>query len=158
LDVIEACIKAARDKSDAVVLVGAEATYPETEYGWIEPVQTVPHRFSLTPARVRQFWEKPTLATAQDLLRRGCFWNTFVSIGRVSAFVDALCQAAPNVMLTLSAGIMDDDLDSSYRSIPYLDFSRDVLASWPERLRVIRDAVSGWTDLGNPIRVFDVLA
>jgi hypothetical protein len=112
----------------------------------------------VAPARVCQFWEKPILATAYDLQRRGCLWNTFVTIGRVSTFIDVLCLAAPNAMLVLSAGILENDLDSSYRSIPSIDFSRDVLASQPARLLVIRDAVSGWTDLGNPNRVFDTLA
>jgi mannose-1-phosphate guanylyltransferase len=148
----------AQDNSDSIVLLGAEATYPETEYGWIEPVPAFPNGVSFAPARVRHFWEKPTHATAQELLRRGCLWNTFVTIGRVTAFIDMLCHAAANPMLRLAAGIIEDDLDSVYRSIPPIDFSRDVLASRPERLLVIRDAVSGWTDLGNPKRVFDTLA
>ena len=119
---------------------------------------TLVNNVRFASARIRQFWEKPASATAQDLLRRGCLWNSFVTIGRVGAFIDVLCQSAPNTMLALSTGILDNDLDSAYRSIPSLDFSRDVLASWPERLLVIRDAVSRWTDLGNPDRVMDTLA
>ena len=61
-------------------------------------------------------------------------------------------------MLQVAAGFIENDLDSVYRSIPPIDFSRDVLASRPERRPVIRDAASGWTDLGNPKRVFDTLA
>lgn len=158
LNAIEAGIAAARNNSGAIVLLGAEATYPETEYGWIEPVQAGRNGAGFAPSRVREFWEKPTLATAHDLQRRGCLWNTFVTIGRVSAFIDVLCQAAPNAMLALSAGILENELDSSFRSIPSIDFSRDVLASQPARLLVIRDSTSGWTDLGNPSRVFDTLA
>jgi len=158
LDAVEAGILVARDNSDAIVLLGAEATYPETEYGWIEPVRAFPSGVSFAPARVRQFWEKPTLATAQDLLRGGCLWNTFVTIARVSAFIDVLCHKAANSMIRLAAGIVENDLDSAYRSIPPIDFSCDVLASRPERLLVVRDAASGWTDLGNSNRVFDTLA
>lgn len=158
LDAVEAGIVVARSNSDAIVLLGADATYPEMEYGWIEPVQALGRGTSLAPSRVRQFWEKPILATAEDLQRRGCLWNTFVTIGRVSTFVDVLCQAAPSAVISLSSGILENDLDSAYRSIPSIDFSRDVLASQPERLLVIRDAVSGWTDLGSPSRVFDTLA
>jgi len=157
LDVIEAGILIARYNSDAIVLLGAEATYPETEYGWIEPVRAFPNGVSFGPVRVLQFWEKPTLTTAQDLLRRGCLWNTFVTIGRVSALIDVLCHAAANPMLRLAAGLVENDLDSAYRSIPPIDFSRDVLASRPAHLLVIRDAASGWTDLGNPKRVFAAL-
>jgi len=158
LDVIEAGIIPARNNSDAIVLLGAEATYPETEYGWIEPVQALGNGARLALSRVRQFWEKPILATASHLQRRGCLWNTFVTIGCVSTFIEVLCQAAPNAMLALSGGILENDLDSCYRSIPSIDFSRDVLASQPGRLLVIRDAVSVWTDLGNPKRVFNTLA
>jgi mannose-1-phosphate guanylyltransferase len=157
LDVIEAGILAAANNSDAIVLVGAEATYPETEYGWIEPVHCVASGTRSAPMRVRRFWEKPCLATAQDLLRLGCLWNTFVIIGRVSIFIDVLCQAVPNAMLALSAGMVENDLDSSFRVMPNVDFSRDVLALQPERLLVIRDSKSGWTDMGNPNRVFDTL-
>jgi mannose-1-phosphate guanylyltransferase len=157
LKVIEPGIEVARCSDDTIVLIAAEATYPETEYGWIEPVLSARNGARFAPARVRQFWEKPTLALAYDLQRRGCLWNTFVTIGRVSTLIDVLCQAAPNAMLALSAAILENDLDSCYRSIPSIDFSRDVLASQPERLLVIRDGASGWTDLGNPQRVFDTL-
>jgi len=158
LEVIKEALGIARDNSDSIVLLGAEPTYPETEYGWIEPVRAFQNGVNFAPARVRQFWEKPTLATAQELFRRGCLWNTFVTIGRASAFIDVLCQAAANPMLRLAAGMLENDLVSAYRSTPAIDFSRDILASQPERLLVIRDTASRWTDLGNPNRVFDTLA
>ena len=158
LDVVEAGINAARENPGRIVLVGAESNYPETDYGWIEPVETVPCNAGLTPTGIRQFWEKPSLSSAQDLLQRGCLWNTFVSIGNVGAFIELLCEAAPYAMLSLSAGFSDNDLDSSYRAIQNIDFSRDVLTCSPERLLVIRDAASGWTDLGTPDRVVNTVA
>lgn len=68
LDVIQVGVQAARADCDAIILVGAEATYPETEYGWIEPVE---NRAGFTPTGVRRFWEKPHLITAESLLRAG---------------------------------------------------------------------------------------
>jgi mannose-1-phosphate guanylyltransferase len=41
LNVVESGMVAARNNSGAIVLVGADATHPETEYGWIEPVEAV---------------------------------------------------------------------------------------------------------------------
>jgi mannose-1-phosphate guanylyltransferase len=158
LNVVEAGIVAARNNPEAIVLLGAEPTYPETEYGWIEPVRVPTNGACFAPVQVRQFWEKPTLATAQRLMRCGCLWNTFVTIGRAGAFVGLFDTSARNVMLTLSTGVKASDLDWSYRTVPSIDFSRDVLASQPERLLVIRDAMSGWTDLGTPSRVFDTLS
>ena len=121
-------------------------------------MRAFPNGPSFAPARVRQFWEKPTLAMAQDLLCGGCLWNAFVAIGRASEVIDVLCHAAANPMLRLAAGILENDFVSAYRSTPSIDISRDILASRPERLLVIRDAASGWTDLGNPNRVLDTLA
>jgi mannose-1-phosphate guanylyltransferase len=158
LDVVNAGINAARENPGRIVLVGAESNYPETDYGWIEPVETVPCKAGLTPTGIRQFWEKPSLLSAQDLLQRGCLWNTFVSIGNVGAFIELLCETAPYAMLSLSAGFSDNDLDSSYRAIQNIDFSRDVLTCSPKRLLVIRDAASGWTDLGTPDRVVNTVA
>src|ERR1700730_596158 len=60
LDIIEAGILAALHHSDAIVLLGAEATHAETDYGWIEPVPALPNDLRFAPARVRQFWEKPS--------------------------------------------------------------------------------------------------
>ena len=42
---------------------------------------------------------------------------TAATVGRVRTFIDVLCEAAPNTMRTLSAGIVDNDLNSSYQSI-----------------------------------------
>ncbi len=158
LDVVESGCLTARNNPNSIVLLGAEPTYPETEYGWIEPVQALPKGFDAPYTRVRRFWEKPSLSVAQELLLRVCLWNTFVTIGRASAFIDLLQTATPNALRTLSAGIRAGRLDASYGSIPSVDFSRGVLACQPERLLVIRDVASGWTDLGSPRRVFDAVA
>lgn len=158
LDVVEAGIVTAQNHPGTIVLVGAEPTYPEVEYGWIEQAGPLPNDQIFAPARVRRFWEKPNLQTAQELQRRGCLWNTFVTIGRASKFIEMLCRATPNAMLKLSASIASGDLESCFRWIAPVDFSRDVLASQPEHLLVIQDATSGWTDLGSPNRVLDTLA
>ena len=52
-------------------------------------------------------------------------------------------------MLSLSRAIGQNDQDSSFRFIPTIDFSRVVLA--------YQDAMSGWTALGNPDPVFEIL-
>lgn len=78
-----------------------------------------------------------------------------MTVGCVSTFVEVLCQPVQMRCFTLSADIMENDLDSSYGLIPSVDFSRDVLASQPEHLLVIRDAGSVWTDLRNLNRVFE---
>jgi mannose-1-phosphate guanylyltransferase len=138
----------------SLVLLGAQAHYPEVEYGWIEPGQAIR---DLALSRVNRFWEKPSLQEAQALFWRGCLWNTFVTVGRAEIFLELLCAEIPDVVRSITAGLIDMDLDSAYRELRIVDFSRAVLVPQPHRLLVLRDAVSGWADLGNPTRVMDTL-
>ncbi len=43
----------------SIVLVGAEAEYPEADYGWIEPGAEVSQTGAGPLCRVKRFWEKP---------------------------------------------------------------------------------------------------
>ena len=138
----------------SLVLLGAQAHYPEVEYGWIEPGQAIR---DLPLSRVNRFWEKPSLQEAQALLRRGCLWNTFVTIGRADTFLELLCAEIPDVVSNIAAALTDKDLDCAYRGVRTVDFSQAVLVPQPHRLLVVHDALSGWTDLGNPTRVIDTL-
>jgi hypothetical protein len=57
----------------------------------------------------------------------------------------------------IAAALTDSDLEGAYRGLDTIDYCRDVLSQGPHRLLVIRDAASGWADLGNPSRVIDTL-
>jgi mannose-1-phosphate guanylyltransferase len=153
---IRSVISSAEQYPDAIVLLGAEARYAETEYGWIETGSAI----SDTPVplfRVNRFWEKPSVLQAQELLRRGCLWNTFVTAGRASTFLDVLCTGIPHVVLAINNALADNELERAYQDIPAVDLSREVFAPQPHRLLAICDATSGWTDLGSPARVMEIL-
>jgi mannose-1-phosphate guanylyltransferase len=75
------------ERSNSVVLLGAVAQRPETQYGWIEPEHGPGSGLESQFARVRRFWEKPPLEIAIKLLSQGCLWNTFVMVGSVDAFL-----------------------------------------------------------------------
>jgi mannose-1-phosphate guanylyltransferase len=78
---------------DWITLVGADAEYPETDYGWIEPRVVVSNATVGPLSPVSRFWEKPSLQQAHALLRR-CLWNTFVTVGRAATFFEKLCSQA----------------------------------------------------------------
>jgi hypothetical protein len=48
-------------------------------------------------------------------------------------------------------------LERAYQDIPAVDLSREVFAPQPHRLLAICEAKSGWTDLGSPARVLEIL-
>jgi mannose-1-phosphate guanylyltransferase len=141
-----------------ILMVGAEARYPEVEYGWIEPGRTLVQSPANPLLRVSRFWEKPTLAQAEMLQKRGCLWNTFVMIGTAGAFLNLLEATIPQLMRLLAEVRNEVELDRLYGQIPSADFSKAVLTRMPRRLVVLQDAASGWTDFGSPGRVTDVLA
>jgi mannose-1-phosphate guanylyltransferase len=154
---IRSVISSAEQYPDAVVLLGAEARCAEIDYGWIE----VGAAISDTPVplfRVNRFWEKPSMLQAQELLRRGCLWNTFVTAGRASTFLDVLFAEVPNVVLAINKGLAHNELEAAYRVMPAVDLSHQVFAPQPHRLLTVRDVTSGWADLGSPSRVREILA
>jgi len=154
---IRSAFRCAGRNPESIILVGADAAYPEVDYGWIEPGAVVSQSVVGPLSRVARFWEKPPLDQARALLDRGCLWNTFVTVGRATAFVEMLCSQIPEAVLAISRATANDTLDLAYAALDTVDFSRDVVANLPHRLLVLRDRTSGWADLGSPARVLDTV-
>lgn len=148
---------------DTIVLLGIEPAAPEAEYGWIEPeAWPLPGEDGLF--RVTRFWEKPSMELAQELYRRGCLWNSFIMIGRVSAYLDLIQVSLPRLHrafapLRRALGTPREDhvAQRVYARLPDIGFSDTVLAHVPQRLLVLRAKWMEWTDLGSPERVMGVL-
>ena len=148
--------KVVMSRPDTLVLLGASAEHPEVEYGWIEPSERFDHRFTRSLLCVNRFWEKPAPHVAQALFARGCLWNTFVMIGRVSAFLEVLQAAVPGMVRTLAADrhlsaseLVSANADQAYAALTPGDFSqKQVLSVSTERLAVLRLGNVGWSDLG----------
>lgn len=168
ISTVERSFDFAEKAPDSVILLGAGADRPETEYGWIEP-----ESFTLSEAghelgSVRRFWEKPPLETARMLFARGCLWNTFVMIGSVAAFLEMIRQAAPVLFETFEKALRNSEPGSEERTMQSIyddlnqfgasDFSRQVLALSTEKLRVVSCGAVGWSDLGEPRRFIAALA
>lgn len=153
---IRSAVCGAGEYQDALVLLGSRADYAEIEYGWIEPGRMLTNA-SAPLLRVNRFWEKPSLQEARELLRTGCLWNTFVTTGYAETFLNLLCSEVPNLILYLNQAPAEGGIDAAFQKLPAVDFSRAVLSRQSHRLLSVRDTDSGWTDLGSPARVYDVL-
>lgn len=138
---------------ERIVLVGAQPTDFEIEYGWIEPAEGIGFASSTPIFGVKRFWEKPTLATARTCLAGGCLWNTFVMVARVSTLLAAAYDAVPELRCVESAGLEPAEIERIYRQVPTVDFSREVLAACPPSLAVSTLPPLTWSDLGSPARV-----
>jgi mannose-1-phosphate guanylyltransferase len=155
--VVGTALQMASQHPHSLILIGAEADYPEIEYGWIEPGRVLVDSPTARLQRVQRFWEKPILRRARILLRRGCLWNTFVTVGWACALLELLQSTIPQVLGALEPAASGGDLGLAYRQVRPVDLSREVLAVQPQRLLVLRDGASGWADFGTPARVIDTL-
>ena len=81
----------------------------------------------------------------------------FVMIGSGEAFLSLLAATVPHLLAAFGDWFSTPDLARIYREIEPIDFSKAVLSASPERLLVLRDEHSGWTDLGSPQRVKNVI-
>jgi mannose-1-phosphate guanylyltransferase len=148
---------------ESMVLLGAQPTAPETEYGWIEPGA------SLTGAdgqwrRVRRFWEKPSEARARLCLNRGCLWNTLTLVTTAAALVRVGQQYLPGLsdrLFHLAPFLDTEDepwaLEQAYALVPPENFSRAILEACPPCLAVSRLPALTWSDWGTPDRVLQSL-
>jgi len=160
---VELAFAGADADPESVILLGAPAKHAEAGYGWIEAEPAVSTIDGLL--RVKRFWEKPSSQVAQGLLDRGCVWNTFVMVGRAQALWEMIRSCAADQsrafepLLTLDESQTDEEaLKRIYDKIPMADFSSQVLSMASSQLRVLCMGDVGWSDMGDPQRVIDVLS
>ena len=156
--------RASRHFADRMVVLGVQADSPEQSYGWIAPGPRWQTDAGMELYHVRRFWEKPDRATAASLFASGFFWNTFVLVGQLLAFLRAARQALPEVMDTLGAAAAflgtryeADVLAAAYRRLRPVNFSRTLLAERTEALLTLPMRAVYWSDWGDPQRILRTL-
>jgi mannose-1-phosphate guanylyltransferase len=147
-----------------ILLVGATASGPETEYGWIEPGEPLGRIGPTLVSSVTRFVEKPSLPAARACLQAGALWNTFVIVARAAALADATRQVLPRVHDTLAGAVPLLEtawgvaaLRRAYATLPAAAFSSAVLERCAPVLAVSHLAGAGWCDWGSPRRVVRTL-
>lgn len=154
---VKSAINVSSEHDDSIVLIGAKPEWPEVEFGWIEPGLVITNGTRTPLFGVSRFCEKPRPAEARSMMRKGGLWNTFITIGRASAFLKLLSATVLSAMTRMAEAIAGGDLQSVYNEIETIDFSKHVLSMDTSGLLVMPDNMSGWADLGNQARVIDAL-
>jgi mannose-1-phosphate guanylyltransferase len=149
---------------DGVVLLGARATEPDTEYGWIEPGEAVGATTSGPISRVARFREKPKREAAAMCLSREWLWNTFVMVAKASTLVSVADVLLPELhrRLTAATPLFGTQREAwairqAYQSLPRQNFSEMVLQAALPFLAVSVLPPLTWSDLGTPQRLFKLL-
>jgi mannose-1-phosphate guanylyltransferase len=162
VDSLVEAISAVTESEVPVMLLGIKPDGPEREYGWILPCGRCEHR----PCHVASFREKPDVSTSECLLRQGALLNSFIMVAKIRCLLTVFQETLPQlwrpfqpVIGSMSDGSWRGDvLAELYGSIPCLDFSKDLLETATDRLWVYPVPPCGWTDLGTPERLTQLLA
>jgi len=149
---------------ERAVLLGAPASSPEIEYGWIEPAEPLGEISSGPVRAVRRFWEKPSQGQAQACLAAGHVWNTSVIVAKVRVLLELGRLALPGLDDRLTrirhfVGTPEEPaaIHQAYELLPNGNFSHAVLETYPGRFAVSRLPRVGWSDLGSPSRVMEAI-
>lgn len=157
---VSAALDVVQRRPDLVALLGIEPSAPETEYGWIE-VDGRPLPVNGEPVMpIRRFWEKPPVRLASKLMGLGCLWNSFVMVGRVTAFlglfratVPGLLHAFEPIRRALGSPGESHAAERVYDRLRAVNFSDRVLTPAAGRLGVARLEGVRWSDLGSVERL-----
>jgi len=154
---VNECLSAVNHSDVGVVMLGFKPVCPEMEYGWIVPC---PHESSC-PYHVSSFREKPDAETAASLLDQGGLLNSFILVARSRPLLNMFGDQLPDLWQEFNRSLATDDADRwgqrnltlLYRSLPVLDFSKDLLEKTEKSLWVYPVPACGWADLGTPERL-----
>ncbi len=147
-----------------LVLLGAQPTEPEPEYGWIGLGAPLGAAAGSPVCRVREFLEKPDAEKADACLAAGWLWNTLIFAVRVDTLIDAGKKRLPDLLerLARSATFVGTEheawaIHQAYALVSKANFSRAILQDCPAFLAVSRLPRLTWCDLGSPARALRIL-
>ncbi|MDX2437202.1 MAG: sugar phosphate nucleotidyltransferase [Acidobacteriota bacterium] len=159
--IIDATVRAGRTGA-GLVLLGVKPERPETGYGWIVPRADECGRLET----IASFREKPDAAAAALLFDQGALLNSFILISEGRFLLDLFESRLPQLWHAFQPvvkerwdpSVAEAELACLYRSVPMLDFSKDLLEQAAEKLWVYPVPACGWLDLGTPERLTRHLA
>ena len=160
---LQSVVATAHRLPDKLVLLGAHADGPETEYGWILPGRIIDPADGRVVRTVESFREKPNRTDAEALLALGGLWNTMVMAARVKTLwglgrhVPAMMTAFGSLTHYLGSERESQMLDSIYERMPDVNFSSHLVEKVPAASVVVELNQVVWSDWGNEDRITDTL-
>jgi mannose-1-phosphate guanylyltransferase len=154
---MRSAIARAKIRPQQVFLLGIQPDEADTELGYI--VAKMPLVGRCGP--VSQFVEKPTAWSDISRLRlQGALWNSFIFATSARGLIALYPQKFSAILETMRSAVELDRragntwaTSALYRTLPSLDFSRDVLTGQEASLQLVAVPSCGWSDLGTPIRL-----
>ncbi len=153
-DTIESAALVA-EKTDGIVTIGITPKYPATGYGYVQTSQEVKLGQVIKSYSVRRFVEKPNVEVAAGYLHQGgFFWNSGIFVFKVSVFLDAVKELAPELYASFEeiktyfgTEQFETALDIIYREVASISIDYGILEKAQNVFLVQGDFV--WNDLGS---------
>lgn len=143
-----------------LLLLAVDASYPETEYGWIESGDPVESTQPETFFKVKHFWEKPDKELAETLMAKECWWNTMITLGTVHTFLQLFRKYLPNlydpfyaIAPAIGTPQEEEAIRKVFQTVDAVSFSSGLLQRIPHRLRVMHVRGIHWSDWGERMRI-----
>lgn len=139
---------------DAIVTVGIKPNRPETGYGYVETSGIAEGEIHL----VKEFREKPDLATAEAYLRAGNYlWNAGIFVWNARTIVESITLYRPQIAALMdriadSTGTADENraVEELFPQCEKISIDFAVMEPASRRGKVFtHPADFGWSDLGN---------
>lgn len=133
---------------DALVVVGARPTRPETAFGYCVPGAPLDERIALEANgayRVARFVEKPASEAARRLVDEGALWSTGTFVWRAGTVLAELARHTPEIAPGLEA-LARNDLAGFADAIASVSLDRGLLERTTRAVVVPSDFM--WDDVG----------
>lgn len=159
---------------DIISLLGAQATWPSSDYGWIECFGDTAKECVDINQEIRKvvtFVEKPSPVHAARLLSRDAMWSTMIFSASANFLWMIGSQILPRFVFTKlsylrslvsylhTKDVSDDRIYSdvagllSFVRLPSVDFSKAVLTKYASHCHVMPMKGMEWDDWGRPERI-----
>jgi mannose-1-phosphate guanylyltransferase len=151
---IESAVLIAK-KKEGIVTIGITPKFPATGYGYVKTGEEVHIGQPIKSYTVQKFVEKPNVEVATGYLQSGgFFWNSGIFVFKVSVFLDAVKEHAPELYADLMRikehiGVesYEEALDRIYREVKSISIDYGVLEKANNVFLVQGDFI--WNDLGS---------
>jgi mannose-1-phosphate guanylyltransferase len=164
MDRVAGALEGIRCRPEQIVLLGAEPSEPETDYGWIELGERLTGAVRPPSIASGASWRSRIRRRRTSLYKSDALWNTFVFGGSVRALVAAGHECLPALherLVGLDRFLRTEHerwaMAQAYEFAPRASFSRALLERCPEKLVAMRLTDVGWCDLGTSRRVIRTL-
>ena len=160
-DTVLTAVKIASER-EGIVTLGISPSYPATGYGYIKAADEIKAENEIRQFKVDRFVEKPDKDTATAYLNNGgYYWNSGLFIFKISVFLKAVEEFAPElyadlkkIQSELGKPSYDQTLDTIYRAINGISVDYGIMEHAKNIYLV--EGNFDWNDLGSWESVYQV--